>query len=111
MIAGKRYKPVKADIWSCGVILYAMVCGTLPFEDKKTKTLYKKILSGEFKIPTYLSLEIRELLRGILNTNPETRFTIDQIREHAWSRRASVVSPSGIIISQHKIPIDFDIVT
>jgi 5'-AMP-activated protein kinase catalytic alpha subunit len=77
MIAGKKYKPLNADLWSCGIILYAMICGTLPFEDKKTKVLYQKILSGEFKIPSFLSVEARELLRGILNTNPETRFTIE----------------------------------
>ena len=84
MIAGKRYKPLKADIWSCGIILYAMVCGTLPFEDKHTKALYKKILAGDFKIPNYLSIDIRDLLRGILTTNPETRLSIDEIRSHRW---------------------------
>jgi len=71
MIAGKRYRPIMVDVWSCGIILYAMVCGTLPFEDKKTKILYKKILAGEFKIPKYLSTEVRDLLKGILNTNPD----------------------------------------
>ena len=46
MIAGKRYKPLKADIWSSGVVLYAMLCGYLPFEDPNTKRLYKKIMQG-----------------------------------------------------------------
>lgn len=48
MIAGEKYHGSKVDIWSCGVILYAMVCGFLPFEDPDTALLYKKILSGEF---------------------------------------------------------------
>jgi len=48
MIAGERYFGSKVDIWSCGVILYAMVCGYLPFEDPDTAKLYKKILRGDF---------------------------------------------------------------
>ena len=41
MIAGHRYHGLKSDIWSCGVVLYAMLCGFLPFEDQKTSNLYK----------------------------------------------------------------------
>jgi 5'-AMP-activated protein kinase catalytic alpha subunit len=55
MIAGKKYLGLKSDIWSSGVVLYAMVCGFLPFEDPKTSNLYKKILAGEYKLPKFLS--------------------------------------------------------
>ena len=48
MIAGERYFGAKVDVWSCGVILYAMICGYLPFEDPDTAKLYKKILRGDF---------------------------------------------------------------
>lgn len=48
MIAGEKYNPIAADLWSLGIILYAMVCGYLPFEDKHTKKLYKKIVKGVF---------------------------------------------------------------
>jgi len=54
MIAGKYYKGLRVDIWSCGVIMYALLCGYLPFEDKNTKVLYKKILSGEYKLPKFI---------------------------------------------------------
>jgi 5'-AMP-activated protein kinase catalytic alpha subunit len=48
MIAGKPYHGLSVDIWSCGVILFAMLCGYLPFEDPVTSNLYKKITSGDF---------------------------------------------------------------
>lgn len=84
MIAGKRYECLCADIWSCGIILYAMLCGYLPFEDPNTSKLYKKIMAGEYETPRILSVESKEILKGILNTNPETRFKIQQIRESRW---------------------------
>jgi 5'-AMP-activated protein kinase catalytic alpha subunit len=59
MIAGKKYQGLNADIWSCGVILFAMICGYLPFEDPNTTLLYKKITSGEFTIPKYVSPQAR----------------------------------------------------
>lgn len=55
MIAGKKYEGLPADIWSCGVILFAMICGYLPFEDPNTACLYKKITSGEYTIPKFVS--------------------------------------------------------
>ena len=55
MIKGERYLGLGADIWSSGVILYAMVCGYLPFEDPKTSNLYKKIMSAEYTLPKFLS--------------------------------------------------------
>ena len=48
MIAGKRYHGSNVDIWSCGVILFALICGYLPFEDPNTANLYKKILNGDY---------------------------------------------------------------
>lgn len=53
--AKNKYDPLMVDIWSCGVILYAMLCGCLPFEDSDTSKLYQKILCGEYKVPKHLS--------------------------------------------------------
>jgi len=57
MIAGKKYDGPKADIWSLGVTLFALVCGYLPFEDGNTSLLYKKILAGDYKPPKWISNE------------------------------------------------------
>ena len=89
MIAGKRYKPAMADVWSSGIVLYALICGYLPFEDPNTSALYKKILSGQFASPKWISGEAKDLLSKILNTNPEARYKFSQIRHHPWFTQVS----------------------
>jgi len=76
MIAGQRYHGSRVDIWSCGVILFALICGYLPFEDPNTTTLYQKILRGDFTIPKFVSKEAADLMKSILCTDPEKRFKI-----------------------------------
>jgi serine/threonine protein kinase len=61
-----------------------MVCGFLPFEEKNTKKLYAKILSGELNFPAYLSNNMRDLLTCVLNIDPARRYDINAIRQHAW---------------------------
>lgn len=95
MIAGKMYWGPKADVWSMGVILFALVCGYLPFEDSNTAKLYDKILAGEYSTPNWISVDVRDLISKILNTDPEFRYDIDQIRNHPWfSRVAAPALPS-----------------
>jgi 5'-AMP-activated protein kinase catalytic alpha subunit len=106
MIAGKRYHGTQVDIWSCGVILYAMICGYLPFEDSNTSLLYKKIMSGEYKCPKFISEDAKDLLSKILKTNPEERYTIDQIKSHKWYRYVSQDLHTGIFIGEDTIHIE-----
>ena len=84
MIAGKRYNGTMVDLWSCGVILFALLAGYLPFEDPNTSNLYKKILSADFEMPSFLSPEAQDLINRILTTDPEKRITISQIKLHPW---------------------------
>ena len=76
MVSGKKYNGLYTDIWSCGIILYAMICGFLPFEDSNTHILYTKIMSSELKVPSFISEIGKSLLKGILNKIPEKRYTI-----------------------------------
>lgn len=106
MIAGKRYLGLRVDIWSCGVILFALIGGYLPFEDPNTGQLYKKIMSGEYQSPKFTSMEAKDLIAGILCTDPDKRFTIEQIREHPWCQQVKVECPTGILVGYNAIPID-----
>jgi 5'-AMP-activated protein kinase catalytic alpha subunit len=77
MIRGNKYSGLTTDIWSAGVILFAMVCGYLPFEDPNTSDLYDKIKMGKYKLPKDVSEPFKDILSGVLNVNPETRLKID----------------------------------
>lgn len=76
MIAGQFYHGSQVDIWSCGVILFALICGYLPFEDPNTANLYKKILNGDFTIPKIASDDAKDMIRCILQTKPEIRYRV-----------------------------------
>lgn len=112
MVAGKKYVPSWVDIWSCGIILYAMVWGYLPFEDPDTSKLYQKILSGEFEVPDFMSPSVEDLLHKILNTDPKKRYTIDDIRKHEWFQKyhSKETPKPGIYIGYNQIPIDDEVI-
>jgi len=92
MILGKKYRGSTVDVWSCGVVLFAMVCGYLPFEGENTLALYKKILRAEYKTPEHLSKGVKDLLMNILKTDPKVRYTVEDIRRHVWMCNESVPS-------------------
>lgn len=106
MIAGKKYVGLRVDIWSAGVILYAMVCGYLPFDDPDTQLLYKKIMNGDYTIPSHVSPEGKQLIKAILNTDPDKRYTIEQIRTHPWYKLYTPSEPQGIIYGYHRVTLD-----
>jgi len=84
VISGKLYAGPEVDIWSCGVVLYALLCGTLPFDDEHVTTLFRKIKSGVFPIPEYLNKSVVSLLCHMLQTDPMKRATVEDIRKHDW---------------------------
>lgn len=87
VISRKGYDGAKADIWSCGVILFVLLAGYLPFHDSNLMELYRKIGKAQFKCPTGLPLEVKRLLINILDPNPCTRISIERIMKNSWFRK------------------------
>ncbi|KAI4387806.1 hypothetical protein MLD38_000208 [Melastoma candidum] len=84
VISGKLYGGPEVDVWSCGVILYALLCGTLPFDDENVRNLFKKIKGAMYTLPSHLSAGSKDLIPRMLVVNPMKRITIPEIRQHPW---------------------------
>ena len=112
MLAGEKYNGLSVDIWSSGIILYTMLCGRLPFEDKDNEVLYNKIKEGIFQIPDFLSENAKDFLNKILNVNPKKRYTISQIKKHPWFNQLDQKKymSKGLLLNKFIVPIDEDIV-
>jgi 5'-AMP-activated protein kinase catalytic alpha subunit len=87
VISGKLYAGPEVDIWSCGVILYALLCGTLPFDDDNHTRLFAKIKRGNYETPANIkNSPVESLIAHMLKTNSMERATIKDILEHPWFR-------------------------
>ncbi|XP_074301756.1 CBL-interacting protein kinase 2-like [Silene latifolia] len=87
IIGRKGYDGAKADIWSCGVILFVLLAGYLPFHDSNLMEMYRKIGKAEYKCPSWFPKDVRRLLGKILDPNPDNRISIAKIRESSWLRK------------------------
>ncbi|XP_065013765.1 CBL-interacting protein kinase 32 isoform X3 [Musa acuminata AAA Group] len=83
----RGYDGATADLWSCGVILFVLLAGYLPFEDSNLMILYNKISAADFTCPPWLSFGAMRLLARILDPNPMTRITIPEILEDDWFKK------------------------
>lgn len=87
VINKKGYDGEKADIWSCGVILFVLLAGYLPFHDSNLMVMYRKISKSEFKCPHWFPPEVKKLLSRILDPNPNTRMTVAKLMENSWFKK------------------------
>ena len=95
LVINDNYIGEAADIWSCGIILYAMLCGYLPFDDdpnnpdgENLDLLYKYILESQLTFPDYVSEDAQELVCGMLIPDPEKRWPMEKVINHRWLRNS-----------------------
>ncbi|XP_035483826.2 serine/threonine-protein kinase BRSK2-like isoform X8 [Scophthalmus maximus] len=84
VIRGEKYDGRKADAWSCGVILFALLVGALPFDDDNLRNLLEKVKLGVFHMPHFIPPDCQNLLRGMIEVDAGKRMTLEQIQKHTW---------------------------
>ncbi|XP_048463278.1 LOW QUALITY PROTEIN: serine/threonine-protein kinase BRSK2-like [Rhincodon typus] len=84
VIRGEKYDGRKADVWSCGVILFALLVGALPFDDDNLRQLLEKVKRGVFHMPHFIPPDCQNLLKGMIEVDASKRLTLDQIQKHSW---------------------------
>eukprot|EP01018_Ginkgo_biloba_P034615 Gb_10748 [translate_table: standard] len=95
VLADRGYDGATADLWSCGVILFVLLAGWLPFDDRNLAVLYQKIFKSDFKCPNWVSDSARNIIKRILDPNPKTRITIPEILEDEWFKQG--YSPANYV--------------
>ena len=84
MVCGNKYNGFRIDVWSCGIIIFAMICGYLPFEDPNNEILFKKIMKCKVDYPEYLSDDVLDIMNKIIVVDPNKRINIEQIKQHPF---------------------------
>ncbi|KAK5813444.1 hypothetical protein PVK06_028894 [Gossypium arboreum] len=87
VLKDKGYDGTSSDIWSCGVILFVLMAGYLPFDKPSLIGLYKKIWEASFSCPSWFSSGARNLIKRILDPNPITHITILEILQDEWFKK------------------------
>ena len=84
VIRGGRYVGKQADVWSSGVVLFALLTGGLPFDHDNTRQLLRKVCEGKFQIPAWVTPSAADLIRRMLTLDPTKRITTDEVQRHPW---------------------------
>ena len=84
MVSGKKYDGFSIDIWSTGIILYAMLCGYLPYEDTDNEVLFQKITSCDTEFPDDISSDGIDLMKKIMVPEPKDRITLPEVKKHKF---------------------------
>ncbi|CAK86928.1 unnamed protein product (macronuclear) [Paramecium tetraurelia] len=103
MLVGKTYEGTKSDIWSCGIILFAMLCGYLPFEHENTQQLYELIKNSDFEKPEHLSKNAQDMLTKILVKDPTRRYNFEQIKQHPFFQLHASIPTKNLSLNDQNV--------
>ncbi|KAG8429795.1 hypothetical protein GDO86_019187 [Hymenochirus boettgeri] len=95
---GKEYEGPPLDVWSLGIVLYVLLCGTFPFDAPNLPTLRQRVLEGRFRIPYFMSQDCESLIRRMLAVDPAKRLTIAQIKQHRWLQISNYQPPPNNVL-------------
>ncbi|KAJ1348641.1 secondary alcohol dehydrogenase (SADH1) [Parelaphostrongylus tenuis] len=109
VIRGEKYDGRKADVWSCGVILYALLVGALPFDDDNLRNLLEKVKKGVFHIPHFVPSDVQSLLRAMIEVDPVKRYSLADVFRHPWvagtmKNEPELELPMSQVVQTHIIP-------
>ncbi|KAL3070575.1 hypothetical protein niasHT_032365 [Heterodera trifolii] len=109
VIRGEKYDGRKADVWSCGVILYALLVGALPFDDDNLRNLLEKVKKGLFHIPHFVPADCQTLLRSMIEVDPAKRISLQEVLKHPWvtgstKGEVELEMPVAQVVETHIIP-------
>jgi serine/threonine protein kinase len=79
-----EYEGSEVDIWSCGIILFSLLCNHLPFDARNYRDLFNLIRQGQFAIPGHVSIEATDLIKRMLTVDRSKRISLSSIKEHPW---------------------------
>ncbi|CAK7902128.1 serine/threonine protein kinase Kin1p [[Candida] anglica] len=108
LLSAKPYTGPEVDIWSFGVVLYVLVCGKVPFDDKSVSVLHEKIKRGNVEYPEFLSKECVSLLSRMLVVDPLKRATLYEIIQHPWMNRGYDHVPSNYVPNRVPLQLPLD---
>ncbi|KAF7630881.1 Protein kinase domain-containing protein [Meloidogyne graminicola] len=104
VIRGEKYDGRKADVWSCGVILYALLVGALPFDDDNLRNLLEKVKKGSFHIPHFVPSDCQGLLRSMVEVNPTKRISLQEVVIGPNKGELELEVPMAQVVETHVIP-------
>ena len=106
MILSQKYKGELNDIWDAGIVLYAMVCGNLPFSQENQDVNINHIIEGFYDIPKDISINCGEIIKACLECNPEKRITFNKLKDLKWIKFNNFEYIKGININEGNIIVD-----
>lgn len=88
VVCRRGYDGSKADAWSCGVILYMLLCGYMPFDDSNLVTMYKRTHKRDYQFPDWISKPVKHIIHQLLDPNPNTRMSLQALAGTSWFKKS-----------------------